>query len=97
MENLGSLKKLQTCKTRGPAESLPAGGKVVRVHINLFPRHVDMEEELARDYRISVSKLHRRLLEREYKHRDLGKIRDAVLQNDLYSPHPGLDPIEPET
>ncbi len=96
MENSLSLQKQPTNRTRGPASRPLEGGKTVRIHFNAYPRHLDMRDELAREYEISDSKLFQRILENEYKHRYLGKIRDSVLQRPLHRPPPGLDHSDPE-
>ncbi len=74
-----------------------AAGKTLRFNFILYPRHRDMKDELCRNYNINGSQLVCRLIEYEYKHRVLRAIRDAVLQNPLYGPHPGLDHTHPET
>ncbi len=97
MENFGSLKKQTTNKARGPETDPFERGKTVRITFYAYARHVNMKDELARDYEVSDSKLFRRMLENEYKHRYLGKIRARVLQRPLYRPCPGLDHSDPET
>ncbi len=93
MENSHSLKKQTTNRMRGPASHPLEGGKTVRIHFNAYPRHVDMRDELAREYEVSDSKLFQRMLEYEYKHRVLAAIRDAVLQKPALRPPPGPGPF----